>query len=357
MPLAAGIRVAALRRRSEKRGSASPRTIAGVLVLTRAQTEALLEPDALRRAVAAAMADVSAGRASMPARIAAVVSERDALLAAMPAYLPGLGGLAAKLVTLFPGNAGTALPTHQAVVIVFDAANGQPLALVDGTSITAARTAAGSALSVELLARADSRVLAILGTGVQAMAHAQAVVRVRAFAEVRVAGRDPAKAAAVAAELHRRLGIDVVPTGGFAQACRGADVVCATTHSADPVVLRQNLDPGVHVASVGYNTAGREVDSATVADALVVVESRDAVLAAPPSGSNDLRMPIEEGIITADHIHAEIGELVSGTRLGRSSAEQITLYKSVGIAAQDVAAAAMVLAAARAAGTGVEIDL
>lgn len=320
-----------------------------MLVLDRVTTEALLDLDDLRRAVAAAMADVSAGRASMPPRIAAAVEDRDAILAAMPAHLPSLGGLAAKLVTLFPGNAGTALPTHQAVVVVFDAATGAPAALLDGTSITAARTAAGSALSVELLARPDARVLALLGTGVQARSHAAAVTRVRRFGEVRVAGRHRAKAEALAAELAGELGVEVAAAGGWAEACDGADVVCATTHSPDPVVRREHLAAGVHVTSVGYNVAGREVDARTVADATVVVESRAAALAPPPAGATELAGGVE--------VHAEIGEIVAGTRPGRTSDAEITLYKSVGVAAQDVAAAALVLAAARAAGAGVEVGL
>src|SRR4029453_18487975 len=140
----------------------------GVLLLTKSQTEALLDLDDLRNAVAAAMVDVSANRASMPPRIAASIEHRDAVLAAMPAYLPGIDALAAKLVAVFPRNAGTEWPTHQAVVLVFDAATGVPVALIDGESITAARTAAGSALSIDHLARPEARVLAILGTGVQA---------------------------------------------------------------------------------------------------------------------------------------------------------------------------------------------
>src|SRR5437660_1475847 len=140
------------------------------------------------------MADLSAGRASMPARIAALVGERDGLLAAMPAYLPSPGALTTKLVSLRPRN--TDRPTHQAVIVVFDPAHGTPVALMDGEAITAARTAAGSALATDLLARRDARVLAVLGTGVQARAHLRAVPRVRAFAEIRVAGRDAAKARA-----------------------------------------------------------------------------------------------------------------------------------------------------------------
>src|SRR5438132_1142970 len=137
------------------------------------------------------MADLSAGRASMPSRIAALVPERGALLGAMPAYLPSAGALTTKLVSLFPRNKG--IDTHQAIIAVFDPDTGTPAALLDGTYITAARTAAGSALATRLLARADASVLAILGTGVQARAHARAVTRVRQFREIRVAGRDPAR--------------------------------------------------------------------------------------------------------------------------------------------------------------------
>ena len=161
-----------------------------MLILDREQTAALLEPDALREAVARAMAELSSGGASQPPRIAAVTPD-GGLLAAMPAYVGGIDVLAAKLVSLFPGNAGSSLPTHQAVVLVFDARTGQPMALLDGTTITEARTAAGSALSTDLLARPDAAVLAILGTGAQARAHAEAVVRVRPFRQLRIYGRRP----------------------------------------------------------------------------------------------------------------------------------------------------------------------
>ena len=328
-----------------------------MLVLNRAETEALLDPDDLRRAVARAMVDVSAGRASMPPRIAADVRERDALLAAMPAYLPDSDGLAAKLVSLFPHNAGTRWPTHQAVIVLFDAETGAPAALIDGTSVTAARTAAGSAVATDLLARQDARVLAILGTGVQARSHAHAVERVRSFDEVRVWGRNPDHAEDLAKELAAHLDCRVVALDTLDGACSGADVVCATTHSPDPVVVRTAIAPGTHVNSVGYNASGREVDDGTIADALVVVESRAAVLAPLPSGSNDIRIPIDEGLITEDHVATELGELVVGNKPGRTSDDQLTLYKSVGIAAQDVAAAAMVQRAARARGAGTTVDL
>jgi len=326
-----------------------------VLVLSRSEVERLIDLDRLREAVAAAMADLSAGRVSMPSRIAAIVPERDALLAAMPAYLPSSGALATKLVSLFPRN--TDRPTHQAVIVVFDAENGSPLALMDGEAITAARTAAGSALATDLLARKDSYRLVVVGTGVQARAHLRAVSRVRKFGSICVAGRDSQKAHALAKEFGGGESREVGAYEDIEQAVREADVVCACTHSRDPVVRREWLKPGAHVNSVGYNTAGREVDGATFRDALVVVESRTATLAAPPAGSNDIAMAIAEGAMTREHVHAELGELVSGTRPGRADASQITLYKSVGVAVQDAAAAAMVLEAARTAGVGRTIDL
>jgi ornithine cyclodeaminase/alanine dehydrogenase-like protein (mu-crystallin family) len=320
-----------------------------MLVLSRADVERLIDLDRLREAVAGAMADLSAGRVSMPSRIAAIVPERDALLAAMPAYLPSSGALATKLVSLFPRN--TDRPTHQAVIVVFDPDNGSPLAVMDGEAITAARTAAGSALATDLLARKDPYRLVVIGTGVQARAHLRAVSRVRKFGSICVVGRDREKAEALAKELGASAYVDIQ------QALREADVVCACTHSKEPVVRREWLKPGAHVNSVGYNTAGREVDGATFRDALVVVESRAAALAAPPAGSNDIAMAIAEGAMTREHVHAEIGELVSGARPGRTDATQITLYKSVGVAVQDAAAAAMVLEAARTAGLGRTIEL
>ena len=327
-----------------------------MLILSRSDVERLLDPDALREAIARAMADLSAGRVSMPLRIAAIVAERDGLLAAMPAFLPSANALTTKLVSLFPRN--TDRPTHQAVIVAFDPDNGSPAALMDGEAITAARTAAGSALATDLLARKEAAVLAVIGTGVQARAHLRALARVRAFREVRVAGRDAAKAAALGKEARAWLGGATIRTmTSYAQAIAGADVVAATTHSPDPVVRREWLAPGSHVNSVGYNTAGREIDGATIRDALLVVESRAGTLAPPPTGSNDIALAIAEGLVTATHVHAELGELVSGTRPGRTDAAQITLYKSVGVAVQDAAAAALILAAARRNGVGREVEL
>lgn len=295
------------------------------------------------------MAELSAGRASAPARNAAAVPERDGLLAAMPAYLPSAGILETKLVSVFPHNVD--VPSHQALIAVFDPATGTPAAVLDGAWITAARTAAGSALATKLLAREDARVLAVLGTGVQARSHLRAVTRVRGFSEIRVAGRDGARTTAFAQDAGRELGMPVRAVS-YQEAMRGADVVCGTTHPHDPVIRREHLSPGAHVTSVGFAVDGREVDAATVRDALVVVESRAAALAPPPAGCNDLLWAIRDGAIGAEHVATEIGELVSGAKPGRTSRDQLTLYKSIGVAVQDAAAAGLVLKAARERGLG-----
>jgi ornithine cyclodeaminase/alanine dehydrogenase-like protein (mu-crystallin family) len=326
-----------------------------VLVLSQEDVESVLDLDRLVDALAAAMADLSQGRADVPTRIATFVGERQGLLAAMPAYLPSAGALTTKLVSLFPQNTG--LPTHHAIIACFDPETGVPVALMDGTSITAARTAAGSALATKLLGRPGSAVVSVLGTGVQGRAHALALVRLPGVEVIQVAGRDQAKVAALTDELSDA-GVRAAAIASIEDAVRSADVVCASTHAAEPVVRRAWLRPGTHVNSVGYNMTGAgEVDTDTVRDAMVVVESRDAVLAAPPSGAIELHRAIDAGVIDRDHIHAEIGELVSGERPGRSDDTQLTLYKSVGVAVQDAAAAALVLEAARRHGIGHDVAL
>jgi ornithine cyclodeaminase len=320
-----------------------------MLILSREEVESLLDPDALIEALATAMADLSAGRASMPQRVAAVIPELDAFLGAMPAYLPSAGVLACKLVDVFPRNAERGLHTHQAVIVCFDPRDGSPVALMDGTGITAQRTAAGSALATRLLARDDSRVLAVVGSGVQARSHLEYVTRIRTFEEIRVAGRTPERVSALAAAL-TAAGRPVIPAASIEEAVGGADVVCLCTHAAEPVIRRDWLADGVHVNSVGFNTAGPEVDAGTVRDALVVVEHRASSLAPPPSGPVDL-----QGLEPQDVV--ELGELVAGLHPGRSSPRQLTLYRSGGVAVQDAAAAGLVLDRARGAARGRIVEL
>ena len=328
-----------------------------MLILNRKQVEEFLDLDALIDVLATAMAEVSEGSVSQPPRIAAQVHEREGNLLVMPAYLPNSKSLAVKLVSVFPHNHEFDIPSHQAIIAVFDPETGAPAALMDGEHITAMRTAAGSALATHLLARPDSRILAILGTGVQAKAHAIAIPRVRPITKIRIAGRDPAKAKSLATEISSELDIPVEATDSFQYAVTGADVICACTHADSPVLLGRWLKPGAHVNSVGLNFQGREMDDETIRRSKVFVESRQAALAAPPTGANDLTWPIRDGIIDETHILAEIGELVTKQHPGRTSNDEITLYKSVGIAAQDAIAARLTLTAAQKAGLGLNVPL
>jgi alanine dehydrogenase len=303
-----------------------------MLVLSQDDVRRLLDLDELIDALADAFAEVSAGAASVPPRVAAFVPEKG-LLAAMPGYAAGV--LETKLVSVFPEHE----PSHQALITLFDPATGTPLALMDGTYVTATRTAAAAALSTRLLAREDACVLAILGTGVQASSHLEAVTRVRDFDDVRVAGRSRERAEA--------LGVGVADS--FEAAVRNADVVCACTDASSPVVRRAWLASGTHVTSVGASKDGPELDEATVRAGVLAVESRVA-FEPYPAGAHEL-----QGLDPATAV--ELGELVAGTRTGRTSAEQITVYKSMGHAAEDAAAARLVYERALREGAGVEVDL
>jgi alanine dehydrogenase len=306
-------------------------------VLSRESVERALDPDALVYALADAFAALSDGRASMPPRTGIDVPGRGTVLL-MGAHAHDAATVTAKLVSLFPGHD----PAHQAAIVVFDAPTGTPIALMDGDAITALRTAAASRLATRLLARHDAAVLAVVGTGIQGEAHARALLRERDWREVRIAGRRLEAARALAE------GVGAVAAESIEAAVRGADVVCVATPATEPVLRREWLAPGAHVNSVGYTTEGRELDAATVRDALVVVESRESALAPPPAGSGDL-----EGA----QVHAELGELVSGTRPGRGGPGELTLYKSVGVALEDDAAAGLALRGAEERELGTVVEL
>ena len=306
-------------------------------VLSRADVEAALDPDALVDELATAFAALSAGRASMPPRGGVDVPGRGAVLL-MGAHVHGADALTAKLVSVFPGYD----PAHQATIVVFDAATGTPAALMDGDAITEMRTAAGSRLATRLLAREDARVLAVIGTGVQGAAHLRALAREREWAEVRVWGRRAEAADRLAASG------GAVVVASVEDAVKGATVVCVATAATEPVLRREWLAPGAHVNSVGFTAEGRELDEATVRDALVVVESRESALAPPPAGSTDL---------AGFEADAELGEVVAGTHPGRTCPDELTLYKSVGVGVEDDAAAGLALRAAEARGLGTVVEL
>jgi len=316
--------------------------VADLLYLSRADVERVLDVDAMLEALAAALIAFSAGTTSVPPRVAAVVHGRG-LLGAMPGYVPGVA-LETKLVSVFPENDHHGLPSHQGVIALFDESSGTPLALMDGTRITAIRTGGAAAVAARTLAREDASVLAILGAGAQGWSHLETFPRVRKFREIRIASRNPERAQALAARHPLALAV-----ASFEDAVRGADVVACCTDAREPILRRDWLQPGVHVSAVG-GTFGPELDRETVAAARVFVEWRGAVTNAPPAGAHELQGLDPESV-------TEIGEVLAGRRPGRQSRDEITLYKSTGHAVEDAATARLVYDRARDMGVGARLPL
>jgi len=316
--------------------------VADLLYLSRADVERVLDVDAMLEALAAALVAYSSGKTSVPPRVAAVVQGRG-LLGAMPGYVPGVA-LETKLVSVFPENDHHGLPSHQGVIALFDESSGTPLAVMDGTRITAIRTGGTAAVAARILAREDASVLAILGAGAQGWSHLETFPRIRKFREIRIASRNPERAQALAARHPLALAV-----ASFEDAVRGADVVACCTDSREPILRRDWLQPGVHVSAVG-GTFGPELDRETVAAARVFVEWRGAVTNAPPAGAHELQGLDPESV-------TEVGEVLAGTKPGRQSRDEITLYKSTGHAIEDAATARLVYDRACDMGVGVRLPL
>jgi alanine dehydrogenase len=316
--------------------------VSELLYLSRADVERLLDIDSMLEALGKALVVFSSGITSVPPRIGARVGERG-LLGAMAGYVPGIA-LEVKLVSVFPGNHDHGLPSHQGLIMVFDEDTGVPLALMDGSYITAMRTGGTAAVAARLLAREEASVLAILGAGVQGGSHLETFARIRDFKEIRVASRDSDKAQALAARDRR-----AVVARSFEAAVRGADVVACCTDAREPILSREWLKPGVHVSSVG-GTWGPELDAATIAAGRVFVEWRGAATNPPPAGAIELQ-GLDANSLT------EVGEVLAGTKPGRQSGEEITIYKSTGHAVEDAAAARLVYDRAKAEGVGILLAL
>ncbi len=313
----------------------------------------------MREAVAAmkvAFGELSAGRANMPLRGRIHHPSGAGVTLVMPALLPKTGDFAIKVVSVFRDNPVRGLPTIHALVVALDAATGAPVALLEGATLTALRTGAGSGAATDLLARPDARTLAIFGSGVQARTQFEAVCAVRQVEAAWVFSRSPEHAQVFAAEMAKEswAPASISVARDPAAAVREADIVCTATTSSTPVFDGRDLRPGTHINAIGgYTPAMQEVDSATVSMARVVVDSREAALAE----AGDLILPIQAGLISAAHIYAELGEIVNGTKAGRTDPEQITLFKSVGVAVQDAIAAGRAFARAEALGLGQIVEL
>lgn len=324
------------------------------LVISREQVKELLPVEDCIEALRAAHVEFSTGRAIMPVRLVARLHERG-ILALMPAWLDDGPRLGVKVVSSFYENPKKGLPMISATVLLFDAETGQAKAIMDGAYLTELRTAAASAVATAELARADASRLALLGAGVQARSHLRAVAAVRALSAVTVCSSSVESAQRFVDE--EAAAFPDVPFRAVSsadEAVRDADVVCAVSSAPDPLFRPESIAPGTHINGVGSHTPStREIPGETMRDARVIVDSREANL----SECGDCMIPIAEGLFGPEHVSDELGQLLAGSVVGRTSDGEITVYQSCGIAIQDVAAAAVVYARAVDAAVGTHVEL
>jgi ornithine cyclodeaminase/alanine dehydrogenase-like protein (mu-crystallin family) len=307
--------------------------------VTAEEVRSILTMDGAIRAVSEALIALSTGRALAPPRSSLEIGEFRTTALVMPAYLPKSKRIGLKLISLCENNPAKGLPLAQALTIVMDAEKGTPLAILEAGYLTAVRTGAASGAATDALARRNARVAAIFGAGVQGRTQLEAIAAVRPISRALVFDTDPRAAAAYAQEMGRKLAIDVVAATS-PEALGEADVIATATTSANPVFRDRNLKAGVHINAVGsYKPHFREIPGETIRRASLFVDQRQACL----EEAGDLVIPLREGLIGEDHILAEIGEVLAGLKPGRRSDEEITVFKSVGNAVEDLAVANLVL--------------
>ena len=325
-----------------------------ILVLTHVEVEALLPMQECIDVMGEALAGLARGEAHQPLRMIVRPPGAAGLIAMMPAYVavpaPAFG---LKAIGVFPGNVAKGKDAHQGSVLLFDGETGELLALMNASAVTAIRTAAVSAVATRLLAREDAGDLALVGASVQARTHLAALPCVRRIRGVRVVSRTGASARAFAKEMAPSHPFPIEAVERVEDAMRGADIVVTATSSPEPVVRREWVAAGAHINAVGASQpSARELDTATVAAASLFVDRRESTL----SEAGDYLVPAREGAIGPGHIRAELGELLIGAHAGRTSPGEITLFKSLGLAVEDLAAAAHVYRNARDRNVGAWID-
>jgi ornithine cyclodeaminase len=301
-----------------------------------AQVEELLDYPGCIEAMRRAMIALSGGERPQPLRQIFTVGENE-MFGTMPGELAALSTFGAKLVSVFGDPDRPGCTRHQGVVVAYDGETGAVSCIADAEPITKIRTGCATAVATDVLARADARVLAIFGTGVQAEAHLHAVPLVRSFDEILLWGRSAEKTRAFAERMSAELGRTISPVSDAGAAAQTADVICMVTSSREPVVLGEWVRPGTHVNLVGSSYLGPvEVDSALVASARYIADYRIGVLAQ----AAELAVAREAGLVDDTHVVGEIGDVLAGRITGREDGDQITIYKSLGHVAQDLAAAA-----------------
>lgn len=324
------------------------------LVLNGAEVRAALPVDACIDAMDRALREFSARRVTMPNRLTLEVGDAG-YVQAMPAHVREEGLLGAKLVSNFPGNKTSGVPVILGAVLLHDAETGEIRAIMDAATITGIRTAAVTALATRTLAREDARELALIGAGAQAAEHLRAVTTVRPIERVRVASRTSESARAFVERFRQSFPrLDIVAEETARAAVDGADVVCAVSSATRPVTSLAWLKPGCHVNGVGAHAPDiREIDGETMQRGRVVVDSREAIL----RECGDCIIPLAEGLFEEGHVSDELGEVLAGTKPGRASDDELTVFQSCGLAVEDVAAAHVAYANAKDQGVGTEVSL
>jgi len=325
-----------------------------VLILNSREIQSMLPMQTCIELMASALASLARGEVILPLRPVLRVPGSPNVFALMPAYSKALNAIGTKLITVYPGNHGTELESHQGAVLLFDGEHGSLLAMMDAASITAIRTAAVSGVATRLLARKNATTLAILGAGVQARTHIDAMLAVRPFTKILLWSRTPEHARGTAEDAKRRYRVEIKVVRDAASAVRAADVVCTVTAAREPVLRGEWLKPGTHINAVGASLpTARELDTDAVRRARIFVDRRESAL----NEAGDLLIPMNEGAITADAIVAEIGERLADGATARRGEDEITLFKSLGLAIEDLACAHYLHGRAKADGAGTWVDL
>ena len=320
-----------------------------VLFVSQEEVPGLLPMAGCIETMERALATLARGQAQQPLRSILWLPGKPGALGLMPASIEPDRVLGVKVISFFHGNEGTELDTHQGAVLLFEAERGRLLAVIDATSITAIRTAAVSGVATKLLARADAQDLAIIGSGVQARTHLEAVLQVRKVRRVRVASQSPERAKRFADRESARRGVTVEPVGSVREAVLGADIICTATSAKEPILEGAWISAGAHINAVGSSVpSARELDTAAVVRSRLYVDRRESTL----NEAGDFLTPKKEGAIGDDHIVGEIGEVLTGKAPGRRSKDEITLFKSLGLAVEDVASARHIFEEARRTGKG-----
>jgi ornithine cyclodeaminase len=325
-----------------------------VLMINQSEVRRLLPMDECMDVMAATLKTLGEGDAILPLRHIMWLPEKVGALGTMPAYLGSIGMMGLKVVSVFPGNHGTEFDSHIGAVLLYETKHGQLLAIVDASEITAIRTAAVSGVATQTLAREDAGDLTILGSGVQASSHLAAMLIARKIRRVRVWSRNHAGAQAFAEREGQRHGISIVAVEDARESVDGADIICTATSSSKPVLFGDWIEPGAHINAVGSSVAfTRELDTAAMVKSKLFVDRRESTL----NEAGDFLIPKRENAITDDHIKGELGEVLLGRVNGRESAREVTLFKSLGLAVEDVASAHHVYTKAIKQNLGLAVEL